>query len=108
MILACTGDPQVVPGTIGLVYTDLAEITSRLKGQNRDALEGTKFAWKVGDGGMVHVTCPYGKCKYKKKNGTERNETQSERHVVSVCSPFRLMPDADICKTKNAGDIFHQ
>lgn len=56
-----TGDPQVIPGKIGLVYTELAEVISRLKGANRHALEGTEFDWKVEDGGIIDVTCPYGK-----------------------------------------------
>lgn len=55
-----TGDPEVVPGIIGLVYPDLAEPLSRLKQTGLDALDGTKFAWKVGSDGTVDVTCPYG------------------------------------------------
>lgn len=73
-----TGEPQVVPGTIGLVYDspDLAEVVSRLKSatgkasgngdDSHHALEGTKFAWRETGGGdeeekdTVEVVCPYG------------------------------------------------
>lgn len=72
-----TGEPQVVPGTIGLVYrgSDLAEVIARLtenavsngnENNGKNALEGTKFAWREekGEGGdqtgHVDVTCPYG------------------------------------------------
>ncbi|CAM9301452.1 unnamed protein product [Ectocarpus fasciculatus] len=71
------GEPQVVPGTIGLVYggSDLAEVIARLtenavsngnENNGKNALEGTKFAWREekeegGDQtGHVDVTCPYG------------------------------------------------
>eukprot|EP00904_Undaria_pinnatifida_P007652 jgi/Undpi1/4016/HiC_scaffold_16.g07384.m1 len=53
-------EPQVVPGTIGLVYSDLAEVVSRLSEANRDALEGTAFAWREESDGVVNVSCPYG------------------------------------------------
>ena len=50
----------MVPGTIGLVYSDLAEVVSRLSEANRDALEGTAFAWREDSDDVVHVSCPYG------------------------------------------------
>lgn len=73
-------EPQVVPGTIGLVYDppDLAEVVSRLRSatgkasadgdDSNHALEGTKFEWReTGNGGgeeeeegNVEVVCPYG------------------------------------------------
>ncbi|CBJ27429.1 conserved unknown protein [Ectocarpus siliculosus] len=71
------GEPQVVPGTIGLVYgsSDLAEVIARLtenaitngnENNRKNALEGTKFAWREEkeeggeETGYVDVTCPYG------------------------------------------------
>eukprot|EP00904_Undaria_pinnatifida_P007651 jgi/Undpi1/4015/HiC_scaffold_16.g07383.m1 len=59
-MLPTAGEPQVVPGTIGLVYSDLAEVVSRLGEANRDALEGTAFAWREESDGVVNVSCPYG------------------------------------------------
>lgn len=50
----------MVPGTIGLVYSDLTEVVSRLGEANRDALEGTEFAWNKESDDVVHVSCPYG------------------------------------------------
>ena len=57
---AMAGEPQVVPGTIGLVYPDLTEVVSRLKGERFDALDGTKFTWQKRSDGALEVTCPYG------------------------------------------------
>ncbi|CAM9591845.1 unnamed protein product [Ectocarpus sp. 4 AP-2014] len=71
------GEPQVVPGTIGLVYggSDLVEVIARLtenavtngnENDRKNALEGTKFAWREEkqeggeETGYVDVTCPYG------------------------------------------------
>lgn len=50
----------MVPGTIGLVYSDLTEVVSRLGEANRDALEGTAFAWREESDDVIHVSCPYG------------------------------------------------
>lgn len=76
-----TGEPQVVPGTIGLVYdsTDLTEVVSRLRsaagkvsgggGDSDYPLEGTKFALRergdeeAEEEGYVEVVCPYGRCR---------------------------------------------
>lgn len=55
------GEPQVVPGTIGVVFSDLAAVLSRLgKANNGGALEGTEFGWRKNGDGIVDVTCPYG------------------------------------------------
>lgn len=54
------GKPQVIPGIIGLVYSDLTGVISRLRKANRNALEGTAFAWKKESDDLVHVLCPYG------------------------------------------------
>lgn len=50
----------MVPGTIGLIYSDLTEVVSRLGEANRDALEGTAFAWREESDDAVRVSCPYG------------------------------------------------
>ncbi|CAM9372188.1 unnamed protein product [Pylaiella littoralis] len=65
------GEPQVVPGTIGLVYDsgDLVEVLTRLKSATSgdvDRFDGTEFGWREAKGGeekantLVEVTCPYG------------------------------------------------
>eukprot|EP00752_Nemacystus_decipiens_P014340 g12758.t1 len=87
------GEPQVVPGTIGLVYDppDLAEVVSRLRsaagkagvggGDSDFPLEGTKFALREpGDGeaggeDSVEVVCPYGNVyRLHKRNGDQRGD----------------------------------
>lgn len=53
----------MVPGEIGVVYSDLKDILSRLEAANAEdntALEGTKFSWTEEADGILHVTCPYG------------------------------------------------
>lgn len=92
-----TGEPQVVPGTIGLVYDpqELAEVVSRLKsatvkvnagGDGGDhALEGTKFAWReTGDGDeeegdIVEVVCPYGTRVGQRVGGAPISDSAVER-----------------------------
>lgn len=57
------GEPQVVPGVIGVIYSDLEEVVSRLQTANAGddtTLEGTKFSWKNESGDVVDVTCPHG------------------------------------------------
>lgn len=75
------GEPQVVPGTIGLVYDsgDLVEVLTRLKSATSgdvDRFDGTEFGWREAKGGeekantLVEVTCPYG------ERGRERRVKQ--------------------------------
>ncbi|CAM9209747.1 unnamed protein product [Choristocarpus tenellus] len=55
------GEPQVVPGTIGLIYPDVEEIFPRLRqAAGNDALEGTKFAWVERTSKTAEVTGPFG------------------------------------------------
>lgn len=95
-----TGEPQVVPGTIGLVYDsrDLAAVLSRLtrasnsvdeRGGDRAMLEGTEFRWREAEGGeekeekFVDVTCPYG----ERERGSRGNETPI---VSATATPTQL------------------
>lgn len=54
------GGPEAVPGSIGLVYSDLTDLVARLERGGHDALEETAFAWKEDSDGTINVTCPYG------------------------------------------------
>src|SRR5258707_14127832 len=49
---------QVIPGHIGLVVPDLAQLQKRL-GRVEQALAGTQFAWAAEEG-YVSGTCPWG------------------------------------------------
>jgi catechol 2,3-dioxygenase-like lactoylglutathione lyase family enzyme len=53
-----TRGAQVIPGHVGLVVPDLAQLQKRLQ-RVEQALAGTKFAWTA-EAGYVAVTCPWG------------------------------------------------
>ncbi|MBI2088229.1 MAG: hypothetical protein HYT78_05715 [Deltaproteobacteria bacterium] len=53
-----TGEPQVVPGHIGVVLPDLEPLEVRLKAIS-DRLKDTRFAWTP-EKDYVAVTCPWG------------------------------------------------
>lgn len=54
-----TGNPQVLPGHVGVVVPDLQTLQQRLESV-RDKLSDTQFSWSVHDD-HVHVTSPWGK-----------------------------------------------
>lgn len=53
-----TRGPQVIPGHIGLVVPDLAELQQRLKSVEPH-LAGTAFSWSA-QKGYLEITCPWG------------------------------------------------
>jgi len=53
-----TGDPQRIPGRIGLVIPNLEELGARLE-RVKEPLEDTQFTWNTGEG-YVDVRCPWG------------------------------------------------